>query len=383
TIYYINLTIRILFWLTGFWFLFKIPFCSNIYKKEKESKDFSFSDLKLSVIIPARNEEKILPLLFDSLKRQTVSPYEIILVNDQSSDGTAQVAKNYGAKLINIENIPEGWLGKPWACHNGALNSSGNILLFLDADTKLHHDGLEKLLFCYLHYNGVISVQPYHRIKKLYENFASFFNLVLMGSMNVFTPRQFKVKPIGAFGPCLLCDRKSYLEIGGHESAKGEVLEDLEIGKKFIKHGNDVYCFGGKGTIDFRMYPDGVLSLVNGFAKGFIIGAKSTSIVNLFLVIFWIAGSFYPVTLLIGLIFDYSLIDLLIGISFYIAYVVQTRWMLSRIGSFSIITSLFFPVFIIFFILIFFWSLIAAIFKINIKWKDRHVSNNHINRKKK
>jgi len=137
---------------------------------------------------------------------------------------TVEVAKDNGIKVINIESLPNGWLGKPWACFTGAKNSSGNILLFLDADTELHKDGLENLLLCYLKYKGVITVQPYHKIKKFYENFAAYFNLVLMGSMNVFTPLQRISKPIGAFGPCLLCDRNSYFSIDGHGSAKAKCL---------------------------------------------------------------------------------------------------------------------------------------------------------------
>jgi len=55
-----------------------------------------------------------------------------------------------------------------------------------------------------------------------------------MGSMNVFTPLQFKLKPIGAFGPCLLCDRETYFSIDGHSSTKDKIMEDLEFGKILI-----------------------------------------------------------------------------------------------------------------------------------------------------
>jgi 4,4'-diaponeurosporenoate glycosyltransferase len=365
-----------LFWLTGFWFLYKIPLCSSVsYLKEQLINTASKEDYRISIIIPARNEEKNLDKLFESLKTQTFKPHEIILVNDQSTDATENVAKTYGAKVINIEKLPKGWLGKPWACFTGAKNSSGNILLFLDADTELHKEGLKNLFLCYLKHNGVITVQPYHNIKKFYENFAAYFNLVLMGSMNAFTPLQHRAKPIGAFGPCLLCDRKSYFSIDGHGSAKSKVLEDLEIGKKFIKNKINVFCFGGRGDIDFRMYPDGIKSVINGFSRGFSSGAKSTSIINLLLIVLWISVSFYPLTLFFGSAFNFNLIEFITGIIFYVAYALQLHWMLRRIGSFSPIVPIFFPVFVMFFIIIFLWSIIALIFKINIKWKDRSVNN--------
>jgi len=296
---------------------------------------------------------------------------------------TVEVAKDNGIKVINIESLPNGWLGKPWACFTGAKNSSGNILLFLDADTELHKDGLENLLLCYLKYKGVITVQPYHKIKKFYENFAAYFNLVLMGSMNVFTPLQRVSKPIGAFGPCLLCDRNSYFSIDGHGSAKSKVLEDLEIGKKFIKNNTNVFCFGGKGTIDFRMYPDGIKSVVNGFSRGFSSGAKSTSILNLILIVLWISVSFYPLTLFFGSAFSFNLIEFITGVVFYIAYALQLTWMLRRIGNFSPLVPLFFPLFVNFFIIIFLWSIIASIFKINIKWKERTINHRTKNKKNK
>jgi 4,4'-diaponeurosporenoate glycosyltransferase len=367
----------------GFWFLWKIPYLDNdtkqkkIFNEKKYIREF-LTKLKISVIIPARNEEKTLPILLGSLSTQSYKPYEVIVVNDQSTDTTEDIAKKYGVRVINIDNLPEDWLGKPWVCFAGANNSSGNILIFLDADTFLERDGLEKLLLNYIKSQGVITVQPYHKIKNFYENFASYFNLILMGSMNVFTPLQRRLKPIGAFGPCLLCERETYFKIEGHSSAKGEIVEDLEIGKKFIKLKIPVFCFGGKGTINFRMYPDGIKSLVNGFAKSFTIGARSTSIINLIMVILWIAGAFYPLTLIIENIMNLNIIELSVGLTFYFLYAVQLFWMINRIGNFSLLVPICFPVFVLFFIVIFFWSVILTIFKLNIKWKDRNV-----NRKKK
>ena len=197
--------------------------CSNLLDK--------ISSLKVSIIIPARNEEKTLSFLLSSIQSQTVKPHEVILVNDQSEDGTEAIGRQFGVKIINTESLPEGWLGKNWACYRGAKNASGNLFLFLDADTAFEPGGLERLLACYLKYKGVVSVEPYHKIKKFYENFAVYFNIILMGSMNVFTPLQFKLKPIGAFGPCLLCDRETYFSIDGHSSTKDKIMEDLELGK--------------------------------------------------------------------------------------------------------------------------------------------------------
>jgi len=123
------------------------------------------------------------------------------------------------------------------------------------------------------------------------------------------------------------------------------------------------------------MYPDGLGSLINGYSRSFSTGAKSTSVLNLLLIILWISGSFYPLTMFIGVIFNFNLIYLITGLIFYIAYAVQINWMLKRIGNFSFMTSALYPLFMIFFIIIFFWSIIISVFKIDIKWKGRSINN--------
>jgi 4,4'-diaponeurosporenoate glycosyltransferase len=365
--------------LFGFWFLWKIPYCGKSHTEELKNLRCSnlsdrISSLKVSIIIPARNEEKTLPFLLSSIQSQTIKPYEVILINDQSDDGTESIGRQFGVKIINTESLPEGWLGKNWACYRGAENATGNLFLFLDADTALEPGGLERLLTCYLKYKGVVSVEPYHKIKKFYENFSVYFNIILMGSMNVFTPLQFRLKPIGAFGPCLLCDRETYFSIDGHSSTKDKIMEDLELGKVLISKGKNVYCFGGKGTVSFRMYPYGIGSIVKGFSKGFAIGARSTSVITFIMEILWIAGSFFPPTLIIQNIINDNIIGLFAGILFYIVYVAQVLWMARRIGNFNPAVAIFFPVFLIFFIAVFFWSILQNVFRINIRWKGRIVN---------
>jgi 4,4'-diaponeurosporenoate glycosyltransferase len=378
--FYIELITRAIFWLFGFWFLWKIPYCSKNSSGEIENQRCGdlldkISTLKVSIIIPARNEEKTLSFLLSSIQSQTLIPHEVILVNDQSEDSTEAIGRQFNVKIINTESLPEGWLGKNWACYKGAENASGNLFLFLDADTTLEPGGLESLLACYLKYKGVVSVEPYHKIKKFYENFAAYFNIILMGSMNVFTPLQFRLKPIGAFGPCLLCSRETYFSIDGHSSTKDKIMEDLELGKILLSKGKYIYCFGGKGTISFRMYPYGIGSIVKGFSRGFAIGAKSTSVITFIMEILWIAGSFFPLTLLIQNIVSFNSTGILTGIIFYVAYIAQVLWMARRIGNFNPAVAIFFPVFLMFFITVFFWSILQNVFKLNIRWKGRIVNS--------
>jgi len=336
---YSGIIIHGLFWLFGFMILWKIPGCKKMQPHVKSKDEY----MLLSVIIPSRNEEKNLSNLLKSLSKQTVRPLEVIVVNDDSSDRTADVAEKSGARVINLKELPDGWVGKSWACYSGAIKARGEYFLFLDADTILKDDGIERIIACLNENKGVVSIQPYHMIRKLYENLSLFFNIILIAGMGAFTPLQKKIRPIGAFGPCLICSRKDYFDIGGHESIKGKIMEDIEIGRKFIRSGIPLNCAGGKDTIDFRMYPGGIKELVSGWSKSFSSGAKSTSIPVLIMVIAWISGAIFPINLLVRGLMSAGFFTLVVASAFYTAFVLQIYWMSYRIGSFSPIASIFYP----------------------------------------
>ena len=245
--------------------------------------------------------------------------------------------------------------------------------MFLDADTILKNNGIENILSCIKRYKGVISLQPYHRMKKLYENLSLFFNIISFAGMGVFTPFQTRINPIGAFGPCLICKREDYFKIDGHKSIKGKVMEDIEIGKRFIEAKIPVVCLGGKDTIDFRMYPGGFMEMINGWSKSFGNGAKSTSIPILIMVTAWIVGSIFPLNLIADGLSPFILNIIIIAAVFYLAFIAQIYWMSYRIGNFSIWASVFYPIGLVFFVIVFFYSFILTIFRKRVTWKDREI----------
>ena len=95
---------------------------------------------KVSIIVPARNEEKYIEKCLETLIEQDYSDYEIVVINDSSSDRTAEIIKNYSTTnsrvvYLNAEPKPDYWTGKNWACHQGYLKSTGDLIVFTDADT--------------------------------------------------------------------------------------------------------------------------------------------------------------------------------------------------------------------------------------------------------
>src|SRR4030043_2401401 len=362
----IKLYLLFFFWFLGFIFLWKIP----VLKKRNKLNSFSY---KISIIIPARNEKKNLRHLLDSIERETLKHHEIIVIDDQSEDATAEVARREGCIVITSKNLPEGWTGKPWACWQGAQMATGDIFLFLDADTFLEPEGLSKIVSTYLKKGGLLSIQPFHKMKRRYERLSAVFNIITMAGVNAFTPLGPQLKPIGAFGPCMICSRKDYFIVGGHEKARGEVLESLAIGREFLKTNQKVHCYGGKETISFRMSPGGLRPLVEGFSKGFGAGANAMSVVSLLMIVGWVFGGVSVTRHLVQSAILGNMTDLLGWIVLDVLYIFQIHWMLFRIGNFGFSTAVLFQIPLIFFVIVFIYSFLLIFLLRKVRWKGRDV----------
>jgi 4,4'-diaponeurosporenoate glycosyltransferase len=358
--------LHLFFFFLGFILLWRIA-----YPKKWSLPDRS--PIEVSIIIPARNEERNLSRLLDSLKDQSFKPSEIIVVDDDSRDATAEVGRKAGCRVIPSSPLPEGWAGKPWGCWQGANSAKGNLFIFLDADTFLEPEGLAKIVSTYLEGKGLLTIQPYHRMEKAYERLSAVFNIVTMAGMNTFTPWGEKAKPMGAFGPCNVCSREDYFLTEGHQKVRGEVLESLGLGKQFLRANRKVRLFGGKGAISFRMYPEGIGSMIEGFGKGLGTGAKAMSPPILLMAICWITGG-------VGVTrhFLYSLIladspGFLASIGMYLLYALQYHWMLRRLGNFGFLPALLFPIPLLFFIGVFGLSFLQIFLLGRVRWKGRVV----------
>ena len=132
----------------------------------------------IAVVIPARNEEKTISQLLNALKESEVNPTELVVIDDHSTDQTAEIAKALGAKVIKSKDLPLGWTGKTFALVQGIEATKSEIILFLDADTKPNKDFIGKMSYALKQNGGLISVQPFHEMKSIYERFASVFNLI-------------------------------------------------------------------------------------------------------------------------------------------------------------------------------------------------------------
>ncbi|MCU9614785.1 glycosyltransferase [Caldibacillus lycopersici] len=342
--------------------LFRRKTIPVIYESRKQRSG------KISVIIPARNEEKNLPILLESLKRQLLQPDEIIVVDDHSIDRTKEIAESYGVIVLQATDLPEGWTGKNWAIWNGYQQSTGDVLIFLDADIHLEKEALLSLINEQILQGGVISIVPYHQMKKLYEKLAMIFNL--LGAFVFISRFEQYNKRKGLYGPCIITTREDYETIGGHESIKAEMLDDLNLGVVFQKAGIRVSNYLGVKLISFRMYPNGLKSQWEGFSKGAVQGTSVVSKLTLIPIIFWFLGIILSTSFFLFIHTTWFL-PLVIG---YVLYVIQIYFINQSIGNFGIILPFFPIISMVYFLLAYLYSAYQSIVRKKVIWKGRYVS---------
>jgi len=321
----------------------------------------------ISVIIPARNEEKNMPELLESLLKQSVMIDEIIVVDDHSKDRTKTIAEGYGIKVFTAPDLPDGWTGKVWAVWNGYLQSHGETLVFLDADIRLADTALQSLLLEQKNQGGVLSVVPYHITKKFYEKFAMILNL--LGVFAFTSPFERRNNEKGLYGACIVTTRTDYENIGGHQKIRSEMLDDLNLGACFQRAGIKVTNYIGHGLVSFRMYPGGFRSELEGFSKGAVLSTAALNKFTLLSVILWIIGLIVSQAcfFFIGHIEFYPLF---IG---YILYAFEIFYINRFVGQFGITHPVFHFLSMIFFLIVIVYSLYQAGFRKKVIWKGRYI----------
>ncbi|MGM0318623.1 MULTISPECIES: glycosyltransferase family 2 protein [Enterococcus] len=346
-------------WLSGWCIFYRLPFITNL----TSAKRF---DTNVSIIIPVRNEANTLPKLLQSIQRQTIQPREIIVVDDDSTDGTAEIAKNLDATVFSNDREQH---GKAAACWLGATKAQSEHFLFLDADTFFQTDNsLERLLNEYEKRgnSGLLSLQPFHQTVRFYEQLSFVFNVVILVGLNTFSVLGEKLKAAGAFGPCILCSKTDYFQVDGHKDMPRGILDDMALANRFQKAGFPIHLYGGKELIAFRMYPEGFKQLIQGWTKDFATASRATNPFILLGVILWISGG-------VGSVLAFGMEQWPLVLVIYCLYVLQCIVFAKRVGNFKPIFLFVFPFFFIFFLFLFLWSLIQTYLLKSVTWKGRKI----------
>ena len=350
----------------GILLLWRVRRCSLADRRRGKTPRFS-------VIVPARNEESSLPSLLESLKRQSVKAAEIVVVDDGSTDATAAVAARAGCRVVSAGRRPRGWLGKTWACWVGAWSATSEILLFLDADTRLERTGCKRILAERAAQGGVVTVQPWHATGSSMEKLSSFFNIIAMAAINTFTVFGEALPPSGCFGPCILCSRADYMRAGGHRAVRASILEDVDLGKRFLSAGTGVHCFGGRGSVSFRMYPGGLAQMVEGWSKNMARGAAGSHPLVLACLALWFCGLFSAAFFAVRWGASGALRPALEAGLFYLVYAAELLWMMKKTGNFGPLSALLYPLHLLFFVFVFIRSLVLTYVVRAVTWKGRRI----------
>ena len=346
----------------------------SIVKPPIQEQDQSFP--MLSIIIPARNEALRLPPLLQSLQAQSWRDFEIIVVDDSSTDHTVEVARSYGAKVLTSKQVGQMQPGKSNACAYGAQCAQGEWLLFLDADVQLADaDSLMRMLASFQQQQGqgILSIQPYHRIVKPYENLSVIFNIIVLTGINVFTVWKDKFQTAGSFGPCILCDKTSYIATGGHEAAEESIMDDFALSDVFLAKDLAVTNYAGRGLINMRMYEEGLRQLIEGWTKNLATASQSTHRFIMLLIQLWIFGVIMVAVAPILAILTASSVALVWSIVVYLLYGAHVYVLARRAGNFQIIVLLTYPMFILFFTAVFLYSLFRTHVLHSVMWKGRKI----------
>jgi 4,4'-diaponeurosporenoate glycosyltransferase len=332
----------------------------------------------VSVVVPARDEEKTLPALLASLGalREGEPAVEVVVVDDDSSDRTAAVAAAAGARVVVAARPrPEGWTGKAWACHTGAEATTGDLLLFLDADTVLAPDALGRLQAAHHQHGGLVSVQPHHRVVRAYEQASAYFNAVALMASAAFTGRGAR-RPM-AFGPCLLTSRADYELVGGHRAVRGEILDDVQLARAYDRTGLPVTSFVGTDRVSMRSYPGGAAQLVSGWSKNIASGASAANPLASLATVLWVCAHHVVALGVLGAVVAASGgrtgTSTAIWVAAWLVAALQLRSVLRTAGSFRWWAWALFPLPLLAFDLVFARSALLTVVRRSVSWRGRPV----------
>jgi len=217
---------------------------------------------RISVLIPARNEEEKIRDCISSLLKQDYPNYQIIVLNDNSTDRTGEIlaelqSRDNRLKVIHGASLPADWLGKHWACHQLYLASDGDYLFFTDADTVHSTSTLTNAMAAMLTENAdMISIIPRHILGTLSEKLAMpLFALGVFAMVPLparFRPRS--ISMLSSSGKLMMFSRKAYEISGGFAGIRQNVLDDLELPQKIQQAGFRYRLFDGTENVSCRMY---------------------------------------------------------------------------------------------------------------------------------
>jgi chlorobactene glucosyltransferase len=235
----------------------------------------------VTVVIPARNEAATIETVVRSVLASGYAPFEVLVVDDRSTDDTAVIVERMAKhdsrlRLIPGAELPAGWFGKPWACAQGYRQARGEILLFTDADTRHAPELLGRAVAALEDLGAdVLSLVAQQRCVTFWERVVMPQIWLLLGlrypphAVNRATaPRQ-----VVANGQFILASRTAYEALGTHAAVRHEVAEDLALAQATVRSGRKLRLAHATNLLETRMY-HGLAHLIEGWSKNLYLGSR-------------------------------------------------------------------------------------------------------------
>lgn len=227
----------------------------------------------VSILIPARNEERNIEGCVLSVLNQTYPHLNVIVVNDQSTDQTGELLDEMAANderlsVVHGQELPDGWIGKGWALYQGYQEASGKWIVLLDADVRLEPWAVERVVE-HAERKRVDFLNPFPRFVciSFWERLMQplLWGLVRLRYPLVWVNQQWARENM-AFGPMIVVRRSAYDTIDGHKLVASDILEDVALAKLMRRRGYRTFVVNGKRLLRVRMYHN-LRELIDGWTK--------------------------------------------------------------------------------------------------------------------
>jgi chlorobactene glucosyltransferase len=333
----------------------------------------------VSVIIPARDEENNIGQCLASLQQQDYPNFEIIVLDDNSSDDTPVIISRLAAgdsriQLLHGQTLPEGWAGKPFACFQAAQQARGRWLLFVDADTRHEPDMLSRVIPLAVESRAaMLSGFPRQITTSLSQKIAipMMYFILMIWAPFWWLHRSKRLPPSVAYGAFLLFSADAYWKIGGHEAVKARILEDVFLGVEISRSGGRHLAVDLSPVVACHMYTDR-RAMWEGFTKWmYSVSALSTAGLILLISLGYVTllAPFYwawQAALVIPAPPAWAMLAFLqVGMIYIMRHMVDARFRESPIST------IFYPLGMMFLVMVVLYGMARQVAGAGVSWKKR------------
>ncbi len=210
----------------------------------------------VSIIVPVKDEEDTIEECLSSLINIKYEPKEIIVVLGESHDRTEEIVRKFNVKIVHEPPLPDGWVGKNWACYIGYKHAKGELLLFTDGDTIHSEDSLSRTVGVVFNEGAdMVTLFPKFVFRSFWEKLITPLIAIFIGLTNrVWNLNDDKSKAFLGNGQYILIRRMTYEKIGGHQAVRDMIIEDYALAGLIKRNGYKLRGYYAPQLLKVKMY---------------------------------------------------------------------------------------------------------------------------------